>query len=773
MFRRLVGSLLFRLTIVALTATVLLGITSSMFLYVQVRQSLYDLMEKNAHALAAELDYAVTSLLNHEDSVAVQRIVERTSVLEDVQDIVIVDYTGRVIAAKNYTALTGKGGPSYAEYGLAWTDVTTVMERGINQAAYGPSAFAVVAPLRGVTYDRARQTNVTGAIIVQMRLASVETRLNTELGLRGWLNVLLIALISFVMVPAVYVMVVRPLDQAVRATRQIAAGNFDTRLPVRGADEIHALAAAFNRMAGDLELHIRQLTTLYAISSTISTTLDLDEMLTYIANHLAQLIDATGTFILQWDTTRQVPVSHAAYGDYNRVYQTLVIQPGEPTLTRAVIQAKQPIAVFDVFNSPHISPRIAAQFPDKSLLGIPLIANGIVIGAALIGESRRQREFTTAEINLMMSVAGQIASAIHNAQLFAELTTERNRLNGIFNTVSDAIILTDQEWRARFLNPAFNTVTRFDPNVMLGKSIWSLVVADEAELFALQENFRATWSEGGAWRRQISMRGANDLIFDADLAIAPIREPGIAPVGYVASIRDITELKELDRMKTRFVSNVSHELRTPLSVIALYAENLSGFYNHLADAQRQDIVRDIYAEAITLHQLIEQLLQLSRLDADKAEPQRAHFDLGELITEAVHRAQRQAQTKQIELTLGLPGAPVMIFADRAQLLQVCHNLLSNACKFTPEGGKVWVTLEHHRETATLEVRDTGIGVPPEDIAHLFERFYRGKLAVTREIRGTGLGLAIAHEIVTRHRGSIVVDSVREHGTTFRVQLPLT
>ncbi len=773
MFRRVFSSLLFQLTALAVAVAVIMSMLSSLYLDYQVRRTVYGIMEKRANDIAVELSYSIASLFAHNDLVTIQRIVERTSTLDDVQDVVVLDYLGNVIAAKNFTLLTAKGGPSYADYGLAWADVLALIERAQTQAAQGPGKFAIVMPIRGQTYNLERQSDVIGAIVVQMNLASVEMQLRNELTERGLFNIFLLAMFSLEMMLLAYATFVRPLKHAVATTREFAAGNLSVRLPDKGSNEIRSLSAAFNGMATDLERRIHQLVILHDISSTISITLDLDEMLGYLANHLAHLIDGTGAFILFWDAEQQVAIPKAAYGHFNTVYKEMALDPSEPTLTRAVIAAQQPIAVYDALDSPYVSRRVAERFPDKSLLGVPLIANGVVLGAVLIGESRRQREFSSEEIRLVKSAAGQIAGAIYNANLFAQLKTERNRLNDILNTMSDAIILLDTEWHIRYVNPAFATILQTNAVDVMNHPVRVLFHTTEQATCPFNTMAQSTLEYGKLWRQQIPMRHPHGEPFDADVILAAVRGPDTAPSGYVMSIRDITEQKELDRMKTRFVSNVSHELRTPLSVITLYAENLYEYYDQLKDEQRRDIARDIGAESATLQQLIEQLLQLSRLDAGRAEPHYAACDLRELVNESFEHAQRVGKSKQLEMTFDLPAQPVMITADREQVLQVLRNLTANAIKFTPDSQAIHVKLELDGLNALVQVQDTGVGIPADELPHIFERFYRGKYSVAQEVDGTGLGLAIAHEIVARHHGSIQVASQLGQGTTFHVRLPLT
>ena len=243
-----------------------------------------------------------------------------------------------------------------------------------------------------------------------------------------------------------------------------------------------------------------------------------------------------------------------------------------------------------------------------------------------------------------------------------------------------------------------------------------------------------------------------------------------------ADLRAANErLTELDRLKSKFVSNVSHELRTPLGNIKLYLELLEG----ADDARRPRYMATLTRETDLLYSLIEDLLQLSRLDQGTAIPSPQRVDLGELVTQLV--GDRVAQAQQKGLTLAAEVSPELppAVAGIRMLRQVFSNLITNAMNYTPAGGSVTVRAGVAAPAPSpdgpawlaVSVTDTGLGISAEDQAHLFERFYRGEAARVSKAQGTGLGLAICDEIVRRHRGRITVESQQGEGTTITVWLP--
>jgi two-component system phosphate regulon sensor histidine kinase PhoR len=235
-------------------------------------------------------------------------------------------------------------------------------------------------------------------------------------------------------------------------------------------------------------------------------------------------------------------------------------------------------------------------------------------------------------------------------------------------------------------------------------------------------------------------------------------------------LHDLSESEALQRMRQDFVANVSHELRTPLTSLRGYAETL--LEGGLDDAEhREEFVRVMRDQAVRLQALVEDLLSLSEMERPDATLRREPLDLRVLAAEQVAQV-REAATRA-GLEIGLEGAAtVPVFADRVRLTQVLANLLDNAVKYT-EHGRVTVVVGESDGRAWCEVRDTGPGIPAEDLPRVFERFYRVDKARSREKGGTGLGLAIVKHAVALHDGAVAVDSHVGEGTTFRFEVPAT
>jgi signal transduction histidine kinase len=230
-------------------------------------------------------------------------------------------------------------------------------------------------------------------------------------------------------------------------------------------------------------------------------------------------------------------------------------------------------------------------------------------------------------------------------------------------------------------------------------------------------------------------------------------------------------LLELDRLKDEFIATASHELRTPLTSISGYLEMSLDPAEGPLSADRESHLRIVQRNADRLTALVDQLLFLARVDSHRLEVDRHPVELGEILSEAAETARPAARAKNISLDLEAES-PQRVLGDRPQLLRLVDNLVTNAIKFTPDGGTVRLATSGDGATATLEVTDTGVGITSADRPDLFKRFFRGTSAVEKAIPGSGLGLAISQVIAEAHATTIEVESTAGAGSTFRLAFPV-
>jgi signal transduction histidine kinase len=298
-------------------------------------------------------------------------------------------------------------------------------------------------------------------------------------------------------------------------------------------------------------------------------------------------------------------------------------------------------------------------------------------------------------------------------------------------------------------------------------------------------------ANGYAFRASIPVRGdvVADLVADiephllprrrhlldavaAELSLALEREELLAGERNAAQAlaEQNEQLRELDELKDQFVSTVTHELRTPLAAIVGYLELvLDGEAGELTETQTR-FLEIVSRNCERLNHLVDDILTVARLDSGRFKLEREPVDLVELAAGEIESSRAAAERNGVELRFDAPEDPVVLSADPRRLTEVVGNLLSNGVKFTPEGGSVTVNVRREGDAAVLEVADTGVGIPAEEMGRLFERFFRASTAAN--IRGTGLGLSIAQAIAEAHDGSLGVRSTEGVGTTFTLELPL-
>jgi two-component system phosphate regulon sensor histidine kinase PhoR len=361
---------------------------------------------------------------------------------------------------------------------------------------------------------------------------------------------------------------------------------------------------------------------------------------------------------------------------------------------------------------------------------------------------------------------GQLAQAF--GRLGGELTlrmgqVERHgqQLGAVLENMLEGVIATDAQRRVMFANRAAQALLEISGVNLAGRPLWEIVRHPE-----VQQTAEAALRTRTPQSREFEFLGQARRMLG--LHVTPL--PGDPSPGLVLVLHDLTELRRLERLRQEFVANVSHELKTPLSAIQAYAETLREGALHDPQHNLQFVER-IENQAQRLGQLIHDLLSLATIETGQQPLEIVTVPLSERIPEwtATHAA--AAQARRIELTTEPPPREVQARADEDALRHILDNLLNNAIKYTPEGGRVAVRWRTEGNQAVVEVADTGIGISPADQQRIFERFYRVDKARSRELGGTGLGLSIVKHLVQALGGSVAVQSRVGAGSVFTVRLP--
>jgi signal transduction histidine kinase len=346
-----------------------------------------------------------------------------------------------------------------------------------------------------------------------------------------------------------------------------------------------------------------------------------------------------------------------------------------------------------------------------------------------------------------------------------------NVLRAVLDSTVDGILLSDADGDIQLVNRPMVELTR-DLDMTLEGTVVDRLLSiaertnDPDAYRAAMERLRAAPDEPTFDEFQDEVTGR---VFQG--FTAPVHDDRGGFVGRIWTLRDVTQQRELDRLKDEFVATVSHELRTPLTSMMGFLEMLrEGEAGELTEEQ-QRFLAIVYRSSERLQRLVGDLLFVARLDAGGLQMQYAAVDVVDVVRDAVESSSALARSRDVELSGELHEVPPVV-ADKERLAQLVANLVSNALKFTPAGGSVTARAFRDGEVAVVEVEDTGIGIPYAEQARVFQRFFRSSTATEQAIPGTGLGLVISKAIAEAHGGSISLRSQPGTGTCFRVELPL-
>ena len=366
----------------------------------------------------------------------------------------------------------------------------------------------------------------------------------------------------------------------------------------------------------------------------------------------------------------------------------------------------------------------------------------------------RIRAESSGDTDKLVAAFNRMATSL--TSMMGDLSGERNKLSAVMETMSDGVIVVDSSGDVELLNGAAATLFGVDPGV---DPETPLSIGHDHELRQLVAACREA---GEPQYAEIILTAGRRTV--SAVATPLDEEPGGA---VLVTLHDLTELRQVETSRREFVSNVSHELRTPLSSIKAMAETLE--HGGLDDPSiNADFVQRIHIEADRMTTLVNDLLELTSLQSGQADMKAQQVDIASVIREEGSRYVQVAEGLGIEARVSLPEDLPKIVAQEDRMRQVVRNLLDNALKFTPENGRIDISASANHDVVEVRVSDNGLGIPPESLPHIFERFY--KVERSRRNEGSGLGLAIVKNIVQAYGGEVSVESREGEGSTFSFTL---
>ncbi len=362
-------------------------------------------------------------------------------------------------------------------------------------------------------------------------------------------------------------------------------------------------------------------------------------------------------------------------------------------------------------------------------------------------------------------LAVAINKIAHNLQQMSSLRLmEKERLNTLIESMGSGLLMFGREGSVNLVNGVFEKTFSFKKESVLGKTFKSIELPLE-----IQNLIEDVFMTEQVHEKQVKLN-ANGQRSYVSVYGAPVIGIHGNWLGIVVVVHDITELVHLEKVRKDFVANVSHELRTPITSIKGFSETLlDGAMNE--PEVLKDFLEIIQKESDRVHFLIDDLLELSGIETEEFSLYYKTVDLNDVIEDAIRIISGSLEQKKMNVVLNVQEE-MFIEVDADRLIQVMVNLLSNAIKYSVEEKEVTISASIVGDTATIEVKDEGIGIKQAHLPRLFERFYRVDRARSRASGGTGLGLAIVKHLIEAHHGIIEVDSMYGEGTTFKIQLPI-
>jgi len=445
-----------------------------------------------------------------------------------------------------------------------------------------------------------------------------------------------------------------------------------------------------------------------------------------------------------------------------------------------VFRSGEPIIFHDAISDPRCQRDPFSLVHAANGITVPLVIekrdeeNRVIerntIGVLHAFNKRHGEDFNDEDVRLLERMARNVGSIIANLQLYREVVQEREELLQTFESLTAGLILVSPENRLSQINATARAIFGVTQDA-IGKNVKDIIKSEDIR--ALLEEAKSG-NEGAKKELHVTLAGATDRIYEAQSAL--VRGEDGKEVGVVAILTDVTEMRNIDKMKSTFVAMASHELRTPLTAIKGFSSTLlDGVdYDMYGKDEQKEFLGIVVSECDRLRRLIDDLLNTSRIEVGASlQPSYSAFELLPQLEKAVAVQQQASGRHRVGLKVHNP-LPETIIGDQDKIDQILTNLLNNAIKYSPNGGDVTVHAKNEGDTILIGVQDQGMGIPKDHLTKVFERFHRIDNEDNRKIYGTGLGLYLVKHLVEQvHLGEIWAESdgIPGKGTTFWFRMP--
>jgi PAS domain S-box-containing protein len=541
-------------------------------------------------------------------------------------------------------------------------------------------------------------------------------------------------------------------------------------------DQIGHLTRSILEMEKSIADRIKEQATLLETSTAVVSTLDLPTVLDRILEQASRLLNVRMSAIIALDEQHGAFRIRASRGLSKQFAEQLTIQPNEPSsATMRALHAKEPIQISDTETDPSYTPQRPRARAEgyRSLLAVPLNTQHAPPTALLVFHPK-PHIFSHNEIQLLSSFANQATMAIENAVLFERsdmrLEEQTRRIEALIQSMQDGLILSNLKGTVVYANRRIGELADLTPEDLAGAPIDQVlarILSKAPKPETTQKDVEALLDGKTGQRIEFSLLALGRTQYYR-LDMFDVTDSRNEPIGRGLILRDITADQELDRMKSSLVSTVSHELRTPLAAIKGYASTLLADDVEWDRNSQREFLHIISDESDRLTNLVNNLLDLSRIEAGSLALSWEECSLEALIQRAAKQAHLQTGNRfEVQIEADLPK----LHADRPRLETILRNLIENSVKYAGENAAIRVSVSRQDEQFIFRVSDNGPGIPLEESQRIFESFYRVDDSLTRLASGAGLGLAICQGFVRAHGGNIWVEGQKD-GACIAFSIPM-
>ena len=541
-------------------------------------------------------------------------------------------------------------------------------------------------------------------------------------------------------------------------------------------DQVGELTRAILKMEELIADRMKEQSTLLETSTAVVSSLDLKTVLERILEQASRLLDVRMSAIIALDEQVGVFRIQASRGLSSQFAEQLTIQPTEPSsVTMRALHSREPIQVSDTETDPSYKPQRPRARAEgyRAILAVPLNTQYAPPTALLVFHPK-PHEFAHNEIQLLSNFANQATMAIENAVLYERsdmrLQEQTRRLEALIQSLQDGLILSNLSGAVVYANRRIGELSNLTPEELAGSpmdQVLSRIVDNASDPESMREDVVKIFEHKGDRRVELALLILGRTVH-VRLDTFNVTDTNNIPIGRGLILHDITADHELDRMKSSLVSTVSHELRTPLAAIKGYASTLLADDVEWDRESQREFLSIISTESDRLTSLVNNLLDLSRIEAGSLMLSRDKCNLEEVIRRAAMQSQLHTENR-FEVQIG-PDLPVLL-ADRPRLETILRNLIENSVKYAGEKATISVDVNKQGEQIVFRVSDDGPGIPDGESQRIFESFYQVNASLARISSGAGLGLAICQGLVRAHGGEIWVEK-QKRGACIAFSIPL-